>query len=497
MAAEHVDVLIVGAGISGVGAACHLRMKRPGTTIAVLEGRDAIGGTWDLFRYPGVRSDSDMFTLGFSFRPWTGAKAIADGDSIRGYIRDTAREYGVDKDIRFNHRVVSAGWSTPAARWTVHAEHTGTGERATFTCRFLHLGTGYYRYDAGYTPDLPGIERFSGTVVHPQHWPADLDHTGKRVVVIGSGATAVTIVPAMAADAAHVTMLQRSPSYIVSMPARDRIADALRRWLPARAAYAATRWKNVRLTMMIYGLSRRRPDLMRGLFRRGAVRQLPAGYDVDTHFGPRYAPWDERLCLAPDGDIYTAIRAGHASVVTGTIDTFTEDGIRLTDGTDLPADIVVAATGLVLQAGGGIALRVDGEPIDMPNSVLYKGMMLAGVPNLSMTVGYINASWTLRADLVSDYVCRLLRHMDEHGYDICEPVAPPTADRVPLLELSAGYIRRGVDALPKQGTATPWRMQQHYPRDRRMMRRGRIADAGIRFRQAPAPAETRNSGLPL
>jgi monooxygenase len=487
MSSDHVDVLIVGAGISGIGAACHLRAKRPAKSVAILEARDAIGGTWDLFRYPGIRSDSDMFTLGYKFRPWTGEKAIADGDSIRTYVRETAREFGVDKLIRFHHRVIDAEWSTADARWTVRVMRTDTGQETTLTCGFLFGCTGYYRYDEGYTPDLPGIEKFAGQVVHPQHWPEDLDYAGKRVVVIGSGATAVTIVPAMAGEAAHVTMLQRSPSYVLSLPARDGIADRLRRWLPTNAAYDAVRWKNIRMTMMIYGLSRRRPELMKKLFRKGATSQLPEGYDVDTHFNPRYAPWDQRLCLAPDGDIFAAIKAGTASVVTDQIETFTEKGIRLESGTELEADIVVTATGLNLLALGGMALRVDGEPVDVPNAVAYKGLMLAGVPNLALTIGYVNASWTLRADLVCDYVCRLLRHMDERGYQICTPVPPPTDERVPILDLTSGYVQRGLAAMPKQGTDVPWRMQQHYLRDRRVMRRSRVDDEGIRFSRAPAP----------
>jgi monooxygenase len=486
MSQDHVDVLIVGAGISGIGAACHLRAKCADKTYTILEGRDAIGGTWDLFRYPGVRSDSDMFTLGYKFRPWTGEKAIADGDSIRAYIRETAEQFGVTRNIRFNHRVLGAEWSSADARWTVRVHRTDTGEDTTLTCDFLFVCTGYYRYDEGYTPALPGIDSFAGRIVHPQHWPEDLDYAGKRVVVIGSGATAVTIVPAMAGEAEHVTMLQRSPSYVLSLPARDPIARRLRRLLPTHAAYDAVRWKNVRMTMMIYGLSRRRPDLMKKLLRRGATSQLPEGYDVDTHFNPQYDPWDQRLCLAPDGDIFAAIKAGNASVVTDEIETFTEKGIRLASGTELEADIVVTATGLNLLALGGMELTVDGAPVDVPNTVAYKGMMLAGVPNMALTIGYINASWTLRADLVSDYVTRLLRHMDEHGYQVCMPVPPPTDERVPFLDLTSGYIQRGIAAMPKQGAATPWRVQQHYLRDRRVMRRSRVDDAGIRFSYAPA-----------
>jgi monooxygenase len=486
MSPDDVDVLIVGAGISGIGAACHLRMKCPDKSIAILEARDAIGGTWDLFRYPGVRSDSDMFTLGYSFRPWTGPEAIVGGDTIRTYVRETAREHGVDKDIRFNHRVVGAEWSTAEARWTVRAQRGDTGEETVLTCRFLFVCTGYYRYDEGYTPPLPGVDRYSGRLVHPQHWPADLDYTGKRVVVIGSGATAVTLVPAMAAEAEHVTMLQRSPSYILTIPGRDKVADALRRWLPPKAAYAATRWKNVRISMLIYRLSRRRPALMKNLFRRGAIKQLPAGYDVDTHFNPAYEPWDQRLCLVPNGDLFAEISAGTVSVVTDRIETFTEKGVRLVSGTELPADIVVTATGLNLLALGGMTITVDDEPVDVANTVAYKGMMLSGVPNLALTIGYINASWTLRADLVCVYVCRLLRHMDARGYQICTPGAPTTAGRAPLIDLRSGYVQRALEAMPKQGAASPWRLHQHYLRDRRLMRRGRVDDTGVRFTRIPA-----------
>jgi monooxygenase len=483
---DHVDVLIVGAGLSGIGAACHLQRRCPGKTFAIIEARDAIGGTWDLFRFPGVRSDSDMLTLGYSFRPWTDPHTIADGDSIRRYIQDTAREHGVDRKIRFGHRVVRASWSTEEARWTVTVHRADTGDTIELTCSFLFSCTGYYRYDEGYTPRFTGTDRFAGRIVHPQHWPEDLDWTGQRVVVIGSGSTAVTLVPAIAARAEHVTMLQRSPSYVLSIPARDAIADALRRRLPPRLAYQLTRWKNVLIAQIIFRLSRRAPGLMKRLLRKGAAAQLPAGYDVDTHFNPRYDPWDQRLCFVPDGDLFAAVRGGRASIATDLVETFTERGLRLASGSELEADIVVTATGLNLLVVGGMQVRVDGRDIDLAQTVAYKGMMLSGVPNFALAVGYTNASWTLKCDLVCEYVCRLLNHLDRRGYQACTPVAPPSARLVPLLDLKSGYVLRVLARLPKQGPAAPWRLYQNYPRDLLLMRRGRLEDAGVRFTRAPA-----------
>jgi cation diffusion facilitator CzcD-associated flavoprotein CzcO len=483
-----VDVLIVGAGLSGIGAACHLRQRCPGKTFAILEARGTIGGTWDLFRYPGVRSDSDMFTLGYSFHPWTDPQAIADGASIRQYIRDTAHEYGVDQHIRFHHRVLRAEWSSEHARWTVEAQRTDTAELLVLTCNFLFVCSGYYRYDKGYTPQLPGTERFTGTIVHPQQWPTDLDYTGKKVVVIGSGATAVTLVPAMAEKAAHVTMLQRSPSYVVSLPSRDGAVDALRRWLSPKVVYPLARWKNALLATFVFQLSRRAPGLMKSLARKGTRAQLPTGYDVDTHFAPRYNPWDQRLCLVPDGDLFKAIRHGRASIITDQIETFTENGIQLASGSELEADIVITATGLNLLAIGGVKLRVDGADVQLSDTVAYKGMMLSGVPNFALTLGYTNASWTLKADLVSQYVCRLLNHMDRRGYQICTPIAPDSLQREPIIDLQSGYVLRSVHELPKQGSATPWRLHQNYPRDVLLMRHGPLHDAGMRFTRASAVA---------
>ncbi|GAA3426220.1 NAD(P)/FAD-dependent oxidoreductase [Streptosporangium nondiastaticum] len=507
---EHVDVLVVGAGLSGIGAAAHLRRECPRKSFAILESRGAIGGTWDLFRYPGIRSDSDMFTLGYSFRPWTDARAIADGESIRSYVTDTAREYGLDRHIRFRLRVTHASWSSETARWTVTAVRTGPGEQGpgeqgpgeqgpgegsggqvTFTCSFLMACTGYYRYDEGHRPAFPGEDDFRGPIVHPQHWPDDLDHTGRRVVVIGSGATAVTLVPALAEKAAHVTMLQRSPTYVAAVPSRDRLADRIRRHLPARTAYRIVRWKNVLFSMAVYRLSRRRPKLMKAVLRRGAAAALPAGFDVDTHFAPSYDPWDQRLCAVPDGDLFRAVREGRADVVTDHIERLTPDGVALRSGRHLPADVVVTATGLNLLAIGGMRLSVDGRDVELPETLVYKGMMLSGVPNLSLTVGYTNASWTLKADLVAHYVCRLLRHMDAHGHRAVTPVAPDLKGRdglAPLIDLKSGYVLRSAGLLPRQGPAAPWRLYQNYLRDVRLMRGGPVTD-GVRFTGAARPAD--------
>jgi cation diffusion facilitator CzcD-associated flavoprotein CzcO len=487
-----VDVLIVGAGLSGIGAACRLRTDAPGTSYAIVEARGASGGTWDLFRYPGVRSDSDMFTLGYPFRPWAQAKAIAGGAEILRYVRETAAAYGVDEHIDYHCRVVGAEWSGERARWSVTVEHTESGTRSTRTCGFLYLCSGYYRYDEGYTPTWPGVADFAGTVVHPQRWPADLDLTGKRVVVIGSGATAVTLVPALAETAAHVTMLQRSPSFIMSAPGRDPIGDLLRKVLPERRAHAAVRRKNIRVATTVYQLCRRYPARMRALLRRGAVRQLPAGYDVDTHFNPAYQPWDQRLCLVPDGDFFAAIRSGAAGVVTDRIESFTTTGLRLNSGATLDADVVVTATGLNLLPLGGIELAVDGEPVVIPQRVAYKGMMLDGVPSLAFAIGYTNASWTLKVDLVSSYVARMLSFMRRHGYATVTPRLPAEPmDTSPFIEMTSGYFQRSLDALPLQGDRAPWRLRQHYRRDAALFR-GPVDGDGLEF--SPAPAMLRAHG---
>jgi monooxygenase len=490
MTPDHVDVVIVGAGLSGIGAAHHLQERCPGRTYAILESRDAIGGTWDLFRYPGIRSDSDMYTLGYVFKPWTEAKSIADGPAILSYVREVAADSDIEPHIRFNHRVVGARWCSAAARWTVEAQRTDTNEVVELTCNFLLSCSGYYRYDEGYTPDFPGRENFKGEIVHPQHWPADLDYTGKRVVVIGSGATAVTIVPAMAHTATHVTMLQRSPSYVLSLPAVDPIADFVRRFLPTKLAYSIVRWKNVMLGSTLYNLSRKRPTFMRKLLRKLTVAQLPEGYDVDTHFNPRYKPWDQRMCLVPNADLFEAISNGSASVVTDTVDTFTETGVRLGSGEELEADVVVTATGLNMLVFGGIELRVDDQKIELPDTMAYRGTMISGVPNYAYTIGYTNASWTLKADLTCQYVCRLLNHMRERGYDTCTPVNnDPTVVGEPLLDFSSGYVQRSIHLFPKNGSREPWKLRQSYPRDVLSLRYGQLEDGAIRFGRIPLPAQ--------
>ena len=475
---EHLDVLIVGAGLSGIGAARHLQDRLPHKSYAIFEARDAIGGTWDLFRYPGVRSDSDMQTLGYRFKPWPSPKAIADGPAILEYVRETAREAGIEEKIRFGHRVTRASWAN--RRWTVSSEG-----HDDVTCDFLYVCGGYYRYDRGYLPEFPGYDDFAGEIIHPQFWPADLDYAGKRVVVIGSGATAVTLVPALTDQAAHVTMLQRSPSYILAIPSEDAIANRLRGLLGERAAYAITRWKNVAISTLIYQLSQRRPKLMRAVLRRGVMRALPPGYDVDTHFNPRYGPWDQRLCLVPDGDLFNAISEGRASVVTDVVERFTPTGVRLRSGEELAADIIITATGLNLQVIGGIELAVDGEPVAFPEHLAYKGMMLSRVPNFAFTIGYTNASWTLKADLVAEYVCRLLAHMERRGYRVATPVDDdPGVQPVPLLDFEAGYVQRSIHLFPKGGSRPPWRLGMNYAQDVLTLRHGELEDGALRFSEA-------------
>ena len=481
-ASEHVDVLIVGAGLSGIGAAYHLQRALPGKSYAILEGREAIGGTWDLFRYPGIRSDSDLHTYGYAFKPWTNEKSIADGPAILDYIRDTATEHGIERQIRFAHRVTRAEWSSAEARWTVHAERVGTGEQVRLTCSWLFCASGYFRYAQGYLPPFEGAERFEGPIVHPQHWPEDLDYSGKRVVVIGSGATAVTLVPAMADEAAHVTMLQRSPTYVVSLPEKDPLANLLKRFLPAERAYAITRRKNIWLQKSIYSLSRRRPELLKRLLRRGLERRLPAGYDIDRHFTPSYDPWDQRLCAVPDGDLFEAISAGTASVVTDTIETFTERGIRLASGEELEADIIIAATGLDLVALGDIELVLDGEPVALSEKIVYKSAMLSDVPNFAFVFGYTNSSWTLKLDLVCEYVCRLIAQMDRRGFESCVPVnADASMPTRPFLDFGAGYVQRAVHRFPRQGTWGPWQIRMSYAQDLQMFRDGEVDDGVLVF----------------
>jgi len=479
--AEHVDVLIVGAGLSGIGAGYHLQRNCPTRSYAILEGRDCIGGTWDLFRYPGIRSDSDMYTLGYSFRPWREAKAIADGPAILNYVRHTARDYGIDKKIRFNHRVKRASWSSADARWTVEAEQA-SGEVARFTCNFLFMCSGYYSYEAGYTPEFPGTEHFQGRIVHPQQWTDDIDYAGKRVVVIGSGATAVTLVPEMAKTAAHVTMLQRSPTYIVARPQEDAIANWLRRHLPAQVAYGITRWKNVLLGMLFYSLCRRAPQRMKERILNLVKEELGSSCDIERHFTPRYNPWDQRLCLVPNGDLFQAIKAGQASVVTDQIETFTERGLQLRSGEELSADLIVTATGLNLQVFGNMQLLVDGVPIDPARILSYKGMMYSDVPNLASAFGYTNASWTLKCDLTCEYVCRLLNHMDKHGYRQCTPRNnDPSVGVAPWIDFTSGYVQRSIASFPKQGTKAPWRLYQNYALDLINLRFASVDDGVMTF----------------
>ncbi len=478
---EHLDVLIVGAGISGISAAWHLQDRSPSKTYAILERRENMGGTWDLFKYPGIRSDSDMFTLGFRFKPWTSAKAIADGPSILAYIKDAAAENGIDKNIRYSHQVTAAEWSDADNRWTVTID-TGA-EEISMTCSFLFATTGYYNYDQGYSPTFPGSEDFAGTIVHPQHWPEDLDYTGKKIVVIGSGATAITLIPALInSGAGHVTMLQRSPSYVGSLPDVDPIAEQVNKLLPEKAAHVVNRWQAILFSTAQYQLARKFPKFMRKTLLTMAQRRLPEGYDVEKHFGPRYNPWDERLCLAPNGDLFKTISKGNADVVTDTIERFVPEGIKLNSGEVLDADIIVTATGLNLRLFGGAAIRRNGEPVDLTKSMSYKGMMLSGMPNMAFTIGYTNASWTLKADLVSEFVCRVLNYMDENGFDTVVPEHPGDfVDERPLMDFTPGYVLRALDTLPKAGSKAPWKLKQNYFLDVRMIRQGKVDDEALHF----------------
>ena len=491
---QHYDVLIIGAGLSGIGAACHLAMECPDKQVGILERRKAIGGTWDLFRYPGIRSDSDMFSFGFKFRPWNELKVLADGPSIRNYVGDTAREYGVEEKIRFGVKTTSAEWSSSQRRWVVIATDEDSGEEQRFTSDFLIGATGYYNYDQGYLPDFPGSERFQGRQIHPQHWPEDLDYSGKRVVVIGSGATAVTLVPSMAEKAGHVTMLQRSPSYVLSLPDEDHTAETLSRFIPRKAAFGAARWKHVMLSMAFFQFCRRFPERARKMLRKQVAAQLPEHIDVDTHFRPSYNPWDQRLCFVPNGDLFKALRAGTASIATDHIERFVPTGIRLQSGETLEADIIVTATGLKMLAMGGIEFSVDGEAVQLPEQLSYKGMMISELPNMAIALGYTNASWTLKADLTSMYVCRLLQHMDKHGYDYCMPRnQDPTLEEEPIIDLAAGYVLRALDQFPKQGSRAPWKIYQNYVLDLLTLRWGRVRDEAMHFghRRAPAAARRR------
>jgi cation diffusion facilitator CzcD-associated flavoprotein CzcO len=479
MSSEQVDVLIIGAGLSGIGSAAHLTRELPRTSYVVLEARAVSGGTWDLFRYPGIRSDSDMYTMGYRFRPWRHDEALGSGARILEYVRDTAREYDVERHIRYSHRVVRACWDSTDALWTVEAEHDGG--TVTFTAGLLWSCRGYYDYEHGHEPEFEGADDFAGTVVHPQHWPPDLDYAGKDVVVIGSGATAVTLVPAMAGVAAHVTMLQRSPSYVLSLPQRDPFAVWARRWLPAGLAHRAVRWKSIVVQSVFYRLSRRRPETVKRLVRSQNLALLPDGFDVDTHFSPRYQPWDQRMCFVPDADLFRAVRRGDAEVVTSTIERFDADGIVLSGGRHLHADVIVTATGLTLSPFGGIELVVDGEKVDPSAAMTYRALMLGGVPNFVFTVGYTNASWTLKVDLVAQFTCRLLGHMTRRGYRRVVPRPDPTVGEVPLMDFTSGYVLRALDQLPHQGDRDPWRLRQSYLRDRITIRRAPLEDGVLDF----------------
>jgi len=482
---EYFDVVIVGAGLSGIGAACHLQDTCPGKSYAILEARDTMGGTWDLFRYPGIRSDSDMHTLGYDFKPWRDSKAIADGPAILNYIRETSAEHGVDRHIRYRHRVVSASWSSDEARWTLRVQGEASAAVVEIRCSMLLMCAGYYNYEHGYLPEFNGRERFRGEVVHPQKWPVDLDYHGKKVVVIGSGATAMTLIPEMAKDAAHIVMLQRSPTYVISRPDKDLIANVLRKILPEKLAYSITRWKNIRFQQWLYGKSRSDPDALNKKLIDLARKALPEGYDVETHFTPRYNAWDQRLCLVPNGDLFAAISSGQASVATAEIDTFTEHGIRLRNGEELDADIVVTATGLDLVVVGGVEFVVDGNPVSFPEKTMYKGVMCSDIPNMVTTFGYVNASWTLRADLIARFFCRLVNRLDETGERQVTPRLRAEEEgmiRRPWVEeFSSGYIQRVLDRLPRQGDHEPWQNPQHYATDKKMLRDDTLDDGVLRF----------------
>jgi cation diffusion facilitator CzcD-associated flavoprotein CzcO len=484
-----LDVVIVGAGISGIGAARYLKTMLPDKSFAILEAREAIGGTWDLFRYPGLRSDSDLHTFAYAFKPWTSENAIADAGEILDYLRETVEENELEPHSRFGHTVLGAEWSSAHARWTLRVQPTDGGETVSITCRALFGATGYYDYDSGFRPEFEGEEEFAGEIVHPQQWPENLDYAGKRVVVIGSGSTAVTLIPAMAERAAQVTMLQRSPTYVLPLPGKDPVANALQRVLGEERGYRITRRMNITRQRLIWDLSKRYPGLVRRLVRTVNKALLPRGYDVDVHFNPRYNPWDERLCAARDGDLFKAIRRGRASVVTDRIARFTERGILLESGEELEADVIVTATGLNLLAFGGVDLVVDGRPVEIADELVFRGMMLSGIPNFAFAIGYVNSSWTLKVDLVCEHFCRMLAHMDEQGYDTMVAVADdPAIERRPLLDFHAGYVQRAVDNFPKQGSEGPWTVAMSYAADRERLREGPVEDPALRFSRGTASA---------
>ena len=479
---NEVDILIIGAGISGIGAAYHVQKHCPNKSYAIIEARNEIGGTWDLFRYPGVRSDSDMFTFGFNFKPWRSPKAISPGEDIKAYICEAAAENSIDKHILFEHKVISSNWDSSSAKWHTEVQNIQTGEYCQYVSRFFFSGAGYYNYDEGYTPNFKGVDSFVGEIVHPQFWPQDLDYAGKNVIVIGSGATAVTLVPAMAMTAEHVTMLQRSPTYIGSIPEQDKFANVIRRYLPAKLAYSLSRWRKILLGMFMYSMSRRRPEFVKNIIREGIINVLGKDYPVDKHFKPNYQPWDQRACLVPDGDLFNAIKNGSASVVTDQIDTFTPTGVKLQSGKELSSDIIITATGLNLDILGSYRLSVDDKPFNPADSYCYKGMMLSGLPNFAFSMGYTNASWTLKSDLVGQYVCRLINHMDKHQYHYCQPVLPSGGiEAEPFINFTSSYITRALHKMPKQGRDKPWKLNQNYILDRMSLNHRSLEDESIVF----------------
>ena len=479
MQTEHFDVLIIGAGLSGIGAGVHLQKHCPGRTYAILEGRACIGGTWDLFRYPGIRSDSDMFTFGYRFKPWENPQSLSGGAQIREYLRETAEENGIDRKIKFGHKVLSANWSWEDQCWQLEVAHGD--EKSAMRARFLYMCAGYYSYEEGYRPAFKGEEIFEGTIIHPQFWPQELDYTGKRVVVVGSGATAVTLVPTLAEKAAHVTMVQRSPTYIMKLPNRNGLYISLQKWLPGRTAYRLTRWRNLALAMGLFGYSRAFPESMKRLLMKGAAKELPEGYPVQKHFNPTYNPWDQRLCVIPDGDLFQAIKKGRAEVVTGEISHFEQDGIAMADGTRLKADIIVTATGLKVKLLGGARITLGGKPLDTHEVLVYKGMMMSGVPNFALAFGYTNNSWTLKTDLTANLVCRILNYMDRQGYQVVVPEVPADIQEEEFLPLDSGYMKRAKHILPKNGSKRPWRVYQNYFMDMLLTRFGRVRDRHLKF----------------
>lgn len=486
---QSVDVLIVGAGVSGIGAAHHLTTRCPDQSYAILEAREAIGGTWDLFKYPGIRSDSDMHTFGYAFKPWEDGQVFADGPNIKRYVTETADEAGITPHIHFKHRVIESNWNSDLARWEVTAKRTDSGERVHFACRFLMMCSGYYRYDHGHIVKFEGEKDFTGDIVHPQLWPEGYDYTGKKVVIIGSGATAVTLVPAMAETAGHVTMLQRSPTYIAPRPATDPVANVFRKIMPRRMAYSATRIKNVLISIIFFELAKRNPQMIRNMVMKHIRAELGEQMDVDKHFTPKYNPWDERFCAAPNGDFFDVLKDGSASVVTDHIERFTETGIQLKSGEHLDADVIIPATGLEMLLAGGMEFNIDGQAVDPRQSISYRGMMLSPIPNMAIAFGYTNASWTLKIDLTCERVCRLIKHMQKHGHDYCVPEPPADIETMPLLNLQSGYIKRAEPYLPRQGTKPPWRTYQNYIKDMMAIRYGKLEDGALKFGRRDAQAE--------